>query len=249
MSLKKVLYVGQAIADSLIDSIDENIERYRSEGFEDLAVQGNWEIATDITYDPSPLKDLDSAGTAGAEIHNSIQIWRALRNLTPSLATENRIWIRFTHLECIDFCRNRWLNAKSGQDLQKAIRAHFFADTRNRWRDDNAISSLWWNYWIAQRLMPDDPEKALKIIFRSTDMRLSTVQRPGLFIRPAISAGILRTFAQDEWVLAREEHWRKFMIALNKTGAGKVFEAMTDGEIDKLMKQCLDRTKSLFASS
>jgi hypothetical protein len=249
MSLDKVLYVGQAVADYLIDSIDENVERYCSEGFHDLVEQGNWEISTNLTYDPGPLRDLDTAGTAQAEIHNSILVWRALRNLTPSLATENRIWIRFTHLECLDFCRKRWLDGKSGQSLQNAIRAHFFADTRTRWRDDHAISSLWWNYWIAQRLMPDDPERALRIIFRSTDMRLSTVQRPGLFIRPAISAGILRTFARDEWIMGHQDRWRKFMTVLNKAGAGKVFEAMTDPEIDQLMNQCLDRVKSALASS
>jgi hypothetical protein len=96
--------------------------------------------------------------------------------------------------------------------------------------------------------MPGDPEKALCIIFRSTDMRLNTVERPGLFIRPAISAGILRTFASDEWVLAREERWRKFMTELNKAGAGKVFEAMKETEIDQLMNRCLDRTKSALAS-
>lgn len=247
MSLNKVLYVGQAVADQLIDSIDENVDRYCTEGFEDLAEQGNWEITTNLTYDPGPLKELDPARTAEAEINNSILVWRSLSSLTPSLATENRIWIRFTHLECLGFSQKRWLEGKTGKALTKAIRAHFFADTRTRWRDDNAVSRLWWNYWIAQRLMPEDPEKALSIIFRSTDMRLSTVERPGLFIRPAISAGILRTFARDEWVLAREERWRTFMTELNKAGAGKVFEAMKETEIDQLMNRCLDRTKSAFA--
>lgn len=249
MSLNKVLYVGQAVADTLIDSVDDNIERYCSEGFQDLAEQGNWEIATDFSYDPGPLKDLDPARSAHAEIHNSIMVWRALKFLTPSLATENRIWVRFTHIECHNFCRKRWLEHVSDSALPKAVRAHFFADTRTRWRDDNAISRLWWNYWIAQRLMPDDPEKALSIIFRSTDMRLSTVERPGLFIRPAISAGILRAFARDEWVMAREEHWRKFMKILNKAGAGKIFEVMTDSETDQLMDWCLDQARYTFASS
>ncbi|MBN7769925.1 hypothetical protein KUV44_14280 [Marinobacter daepoensis] len=248
MSLNKVLYVGQAVADQLIDSIDENVDRYSSEGFQDLAEQGNWEIATNLTYDPGPLKELDPARTAEAEINNSILVWRSLSSLTPSLATENRIWIRFTHLECLGFSQKRWLEGKTGEALTKAIRAHFFADTRTRWRDDNAVSRLWWNYWIAQRLMPEDPEKALSIIFRSTDMRLNTVERPGLFIRPAISAGILRTFARDEWVLAREERWRNFMTELNKAGAGKVFEAMKETEIDQLMNRCLDRAKSALAS-
>lgn len=247
MSLKNVLYVGQAVADHLLDSIPANTERYLSAGFQDLVEQGNWEIATKLTYDPSPLKDLDPAKTAEAEIKNSLLVWRALKSLTPSLATENRIWVRFTHLECLDFCRERWLQAKSGEALHNAVRAHFFADTRTRWRDDNAVSRLWWNYWISQKLMPEDPERALRIIFRSTDMRLSTVERPGLFIRPAISAGILRAFARDEWVLAREEHWRKFMMILNKVGSGRVFEAMTYTETDQLMDLCLERAKSSFA--
>lgn len=247
MSRNKVLYVGQAVADSLIDSIDENVERYSAGGFQDLVEEGNWGIATDLSYDPGPLRELDSAKTAEAEINNSMLVWRSLRELTPALATENRIWIRFTHLDCLEFCRERWLEGKSGQNLTKSVRAHYFADTRTRWRDDNAISRLWWNYWIAKRLMPEDPEKALGILLRSMDMRLSTVERPGLFIRPAISAGIIRAFARDEWVSGREYRWRKFMTELNKAGAGKVFEAMSISEIDELMDNCISRTKASIA--
>lgn len=95
--------------------------------------------------------------------------------------------------------------------------------------------------------MPDDPVKALDIIFHVLDMRLSTVERPGLFIRPKIAAGILRTFAADEWVLGSDKRWRDFMKVLNKLGAGRVFEVMSDVEVDRLMAACLDRTKSIHA--
>lgn len=247
MSVKKLLYVGQSVADSLLDNVDDNIERYRSGDFEDLVAQGNWEIATELTYDSAPLNDLNPARTAEAEKQNSVLVWRALREMTPALATENRVWVRFTHLDCLDFCRQRWLDGQPESKHGEAIRTHFFANTRTRWRDDNAISRLWWNYCIARRLMPDDPVKALDIIFHVLDMRLSTVERPGLFIRPKIAAGILRTFAADEWVLGSDKRWRDFMKVLNKLGAGRVFEVMSDVEVDRLMAACLDRTKSIHA--
>lgn len=247
MTVKKLLYVGQAVADSLMDGVEENIERYRADGFEDMVEQGNWEIATDLTFDTAPLRDLSPARNAEAEKHNSVLVWRSLRELTPALATENRIWIRFTHLECIDFCRSRWLAGEPDGKHAGAVKTHFFANTRARWRDDNAISRLWWNYWIAQRLMPDDPQKALDIIFHVLDMRMNTVERPGLFIRPKVAAGILRTFARDDWVLGNADRWREFMIVLNKVGAGKVFEVMSDDEADRIMQICLDRAKSRLA--
>ena len=247
MTVKKLLYVGQAVADTLMDGVEENIERYRADGFEDMAGQGNWEIATDLTFDTAPLRDLSPERSAEAEKNNSVLVWRSLRELTPALATENRIWIRFTHLECLDFCRRRWLTGEPENKHVSTVRTHFFANTRTRWRDDNAISRLWWNYWIAQRLMPEDPEKALGIILHVLDMRLSTVERPGLFIRPKIAAGILRAFARDEWVLGSAERWREFMKVLNKQGAGRVFEVMSDAETDRVMDVCLDKAKTALA--
>lgn len=236
MSQQKILYVGQAIADLLMDSVSDNLERYRCGDFQNLAARGNWEISTDLYYDPAPLRELDPSATADAEKRNSILVWRALGALTPALATENRIWIRFTHLDCLSFCRERWLRKDVPDErLTRDIRKHFFADTRNGWRDDNAISRLWWNYWIAQKLMPDDPGKGLDIICRAMDMRLSTVERPGLFIRPKIASGVLRVFSREAWLLGQEARWREFMKVLNIQGAGTVFEVMSDAEIDRVM--------------
>lgn len=243
MALGKVVYVGQSVADTLLDSVQDNLERYLYSGFEDLVEQGNWSISTDVTYDSAPLKDLDPKNDAEAEKKNSILVWKSLKGLTPSLATENRIWVRLTHVECLGFCRERWLKNKTTDDVVKSVKIHFFANTRNRWRDDNAISRLWWNYWIAQRMMPNDPEKALDIMLRVLDMRLSTVERPTMFIRPKIAAGVFRTFAHEEWLL-KENRWRSFMIALNKLGAGEVFEAMSESEIDAIMQSCLKEAKA-----
>src|SRR5690606_15953957 len=107
--MSKLLYVGQQTADFLSDNVEEHLNRYMESGFEDLEPSGDWRIPLSIEADLTPLEELTPDKGRDAEVQNSMLVGLTLASLTPSLARENRVWIRLSHIEGIAYARERWL--------------------------------------------------------------------------------------------------------------------------------------------
>lgn len=236
--MSKLLYVGQQTADFLADNVEEHLDRYLSIGFQDLEASGDWRIPLSISANLDQLEELNPDKGAEAEIANSLIVGRALANLTPSLARENRIWVRLSHVESLAYSRARWLANIADEKLPKAIRTHFFAATWTGCRDDHAIARLWWNHQIASMLMPEDPKQALELILSRADLRANFIERPTVGARLPLAQGILRELAKNEALRNSEPGFRKFMKAINTRGAGKYVETWRTEEINTLVSEC-----------
>lgn len=242
----KLLYVGQQVADDLADHIYDNLERYKAGDFLDLEAKGGWRIPLSIEADVNALSKLKQSNSPESETENSLLVGSVFNKMTPTLARENRVWLRLSHIECIEYSRQRWLtlNAKD-EKLVEEVRKHFFAPTLTGCRDDHAISRLWWNHHIAKQIAPENPEKALKVILARADIRLNFLERPGLAARPSLGRGIVNALERSNELLKQEDLFRKFMKTLNLSGAGIAFEVWNSDAIDKFMDRCLaDAVKS-----
>ncbi|MBN8279234.1 MAG: hypothetical protein J0M16_01360 [Gammaproteobacteria bacterium] len=239
-------YLSLGTLDALSRSIGENLGRYRDGSFADLVPAGDWSIPLRSCFvDLAPLRDLDPSGEPDAEVANSLLVWRVFGQLTPSLACEDRIWTRLCHVECLDYARKRWLDGTHDDNAAiKAIEAHFFAGSLTRCRDDNAISRLWWNAFIAFRTRPHDQEKALKLILARADVRSNFVERPMMCSRKAVGDGVLRAMECHGWITAGQDNYRRFMVALNRIGSGVVFELMKPSDVDGFMKRVLEHAEN-----
>lgn len=241
--MSKLLYVGQQIADDLKDNIGDNLARYREGDFLDLEASGDWRIPLSIDADLDRLSSLSVDGRAESEIKNSIAVGQALHRLTPTLARENRIWIRLTHVECLTYSRKRWLQLeKDDARLISDVEKHFFAPTLTRCRDDHAISRLWWNYHIAKQVMPENPSRALQQILALADIRQGLIERPGVGARPALSRGIVRLLEKEER-LVEGKLFGRFMKEVNLMGAGIAFEVWNHSKVDAFMHRCLEQAE------
>ena len=107
MTDPKLRYLSTATIDSLRETTASNVGRYRSGDFTELMQEGEWDISLDVQVNLAPLAQLDPAGTPEVEIRNSRLVWEALHHLTPTLACEEGIWARLTHVECLDYARAR----------------------------------------------------------------------------------------------------------------------------------------------
>jgi hypothetical protein len=138
---QKLKCLSEKTADALYADVEVNIDRYKVGSFEDLATSYGWSVELQIHVDLDPLRDLNSGKGAENEIQNALLVWHAMSDLTPSLACENRIWTRLTHLEGLSFSRERWLKTASHEDVVKVVKDHFFANSRTKWRDFNSLHS------------------------------------------------------------------------------------------------------------
>jgi hypothetical protein len=247
MSLGKLKYLSVPVCENLKRDIAANLDRYVGGTFEDLVINDGWSIELNLELDLAPLQRLDGKRTAEADFANAVLVWDALGKLTPGLATEARLWTRLTHLEGLKYSRERWLQqAKSKDERIEAINTHFFAETQTKYRDDNALGRLWWAAHIAKLAMPDDQLTALgAIVQKSTDIRSNIIERSAISSRPKLAAGIVRTIVREPKATSSEDGFRSFMKAVNRLGGGVVFEAMSDGEIDGFMDECVVHADSV----
>jgi hypothetical protein len=236
--MTRLQYVSTSVFESLRKNVHENLERYLAGAFTDLTNQEGWSIPLDLEVDLSEFERLKPETGVEAEVLNSLIVWRALSKLTPSLATESRIWTRLTHVEGLDYSRSRWIKNQKGAAAEKLVETHFFGETRTRYRDDNAIGRLWWNAYVARLAMPDRHFDALKLLLKKADIRSNIVERAWITSRPAIAAGIIRALDRCASVSATEMGFRTFMKAVNANGGGILFEAMSVGEVDEFMDAC-----------
>jgi hypothetical protein len=236
---QKLKCLSEKTADALYADVEVNIDRYKVGSFEDLATSYGWSVELQIHVDLDPLRDLNSGKGAENEIQNALLVWHAMSDLTPSLACENRIWTRLTHLEGLSFSRERWLKTASHEDVVKVVKDHFFANSRTKWRDDNALSRLWWIAYIASQVSTIDQKTVLQFILEKADIRSNFVERPWISSRPKLATGIIRAMMKDKWVTEKEVNYRSFMKQINKYGGGILFEAWNDADLDGFIANCM----------
>lgn len=243
----KLMYFSEKVVDQLKSNIEANKSRYLHDGFTDLLDNEGWGNSLDIEIDYQRLKTLDcpeKTALGSSDVINSLIVGEALYGLSAADANEAEIWTRLSHVECIDYTRKRWIkNLDNDEKIRRDIKIHFFADTQTKRRDDHSISRLWWNYYIAKKCMPEDIPKALDLFVAKTDIRSNFVERIWSTSRKNIATAVLRALADNDWLSIDEVHFRKFMKALNRLGAGVIFEEYSESEMNYFVEKCIADAK------
>lgn len=243
-------HISESKLEQLRKEAAANLDRYRSEGFADIAAEPGWGIDLSSRIEIDGLSELDGTErTAEADLRNSIVVAEVLRDLSPSLANEERIWVRLSHIEAFEYSRQRWIRGEvEDEKALKSVETHFFARTQTRIRDDHAISRLWWNAYVARHCYPENFTKALELLLTRADVRSNLVERIWLTGRRKLAGGVFRAMEGDEFVLSSEQSFREFMKAVNLLGAGVVFEAMTDTQTDEFLRRCSEQAQERLAA-
>ncbi|MGY2188167.1 DUF6339 family protein [Pseudomonas sp. SDO5591_S426] len=237
MTSTPLKYLSQVVVNELSENISINRDRYASGDFFDLSRENGWEVESDkVQINLDMLADLDGTdGTAEADIRSSLIVYRSMPDMTPALAREERVWVRLTHVECLQYSRVRWVKTAKGENLDKVVLDHFFAKGRTGIRDDNAISRLWWNMHVATIADPDDPEGALRLILKTADIRQAIVERPNTASRQPLARAIVRAMRFNPWITSSEAAFREFMKEMNRDAGGVLFEAIPDSDADSAL--------------
>ena len=241
-------YLSDKALSQLKGSVPANVAKYRTDGFAEFTEDPGWNIKLGIEYDDILLGTLDRTtekGVAATDLANSRVVGKALTKLSPTLANEERIWVRLSHIEAFAYARDRWIGRANDAAIPKLVDDHFFAPTQTAIRDDHAISRLWWNYHIARTCNPDDPDDALGLILKTADIRSNFVERIWMSSRRSIASAVLDRMKVDPWLTATEMNFRIFMKSLNRLGGGIVFEALDADDISLFLDDCVARARTL----
>ena len=79
------------------------------------------------------------------DVKNTIVLYSAMKSLTDTQATDERLWSGMCHCDCWDFLQMRW-QVKDYNDLSEAkVRTRFFfGQNKKRSLITNSLSKLWW---------------------------------------------------------------------------------------------------------
>ncbi len=232
-------YLTQAVHDELSEKIETNLDSYLEDGFHSRASYPGWGVTTGQEIDTDFFLLLNPERSAASDCENSVTVYQNLQFLSPAQACDSRLWTRLTHVEGFEYCRARWLEHGKKETSIRNIETHFFAKGREGLRNDNSISRLWWNYYIARLCRPENPESALQLLLSTSDIRTSTIERPWIAFRIPLLSGILRTMETNQFLRDDRYKFRNFMKAVNQTGGGIVFEKMSEQSIDCFLASCL----------
>ncbi|MEO6016925.1 MAG: DUF6339 family protein [Polaromonas sp.] len=235
--MRPLKFLSSAVVDKLSADIEPNLDRYSGNDFLDLAAESGWALETDKAFvNEELLVQLLPETSPEAEAKNSLKVYQALIGFTPAMARDERIWTRLCHVEALNYVRARWL--KSG-NLESRIRTHLFAAGFPGCRDDNAIGRLWWNAHISKLACPDNIELGLSRLLSRANIRLQIIDRADTAFRQPLIAGIVRKLT-DGWFQSYDAAIADFMLEVNKSSGGIIFEALSTEQIDAHLNFCLE---------
>ena len=179
-----------------------------------------------------------------ADSENAIRIYSALRQLTPKVASMEKLWSWLAHNEGAEYIRKRWLQERpeKDDDAVRAVQNHFFAKGNRGVIRDNGLSRLWWLGHIAYRADEENPRLFLDIVLHRQDIRSALIERPSVAMNHTILRGIYRVM-KGEWAteeknahLFKRKEFRSWMVGLNRRGGIVLLDALPEGALDDVLR-------------
>lgn len=180
---------------------------------------------------------------------NALVVHKALSQLTPHQASDERLWVYLCHQACPEYVSGRWLANRPDNDevAVREVRNHFFATGNRALIRDNGLSRLWWLGKIASDVAPENPGEFLRILLHRQDVRSALIERPSV----STNRHVLRVIyaeMQQHWAnggkLFEREVFRSWMRALNRRGGVILLDALPDSLLADLVRTEAQRSLS-----
>jgi hypothetical protein len=141
----KIKKLTQVSCDNLYENFKEGDKNYMSNYFYhskdfvpltknlELVSSGSYEL-DDMYFSTFDFQIKLIEDTSGLhDFENSKIIYEIFKNLTPSDANDERLWVRLTHDHCHKYVIKRWMTASNGKEKSKdVIKDRFFFKGRSQ---------------------------------------------------------------------------------------------------------------------
>ena len=238
---KKIEWMKNSSMTDLHTKVKENLDRYRSGSFDDL-VDSGWRQKAMLEYEDDAFDAL--SGDSSDDLADTLIVFEALKNLSPNHAVCMNIWVPLIHTDLLSYARKRWFSsAKTDEDLVKSINTHIFKSGTGGFRDDNVIGRLWWTGYVGSRMAGSkdiaDIKQVLEPFMRTTDTRMSVIERPGIFSETGLARNISSYIADKKLPEHdKDKVFREFMVNINLRSNGRHFGDMNKAEVYAFLDGC-----------
>lgn len=233
--MEKIRFLKSDCVASLKGSIKTNLERYRSGDFSELLE--DFESEFSICY--SVFNEIEVPDiTDPKDVQNCLVVKKALHELTPFAARDERLWAHLSHGPLLDYTRNRWPIPSDEEKAISSIRSHFFATNKRDLEARNSIARLFWLAHIASRVKHLPLQKSLELILYRQDVRQNFIERPTVLQAEPILVAVvsnLRLSWENDKKLFERDVFRSIQERLNEYCGYTFVESLPEAKVREIV--------------
>lgn len=232
-----LLYLHETKLGKLKRSIENNRAYYQlDESWLDQFFESEqWQFPTNINVQEFSLK-LPVSSRELYDFENTKTVYSAMKTLSISEATDERLWAHLTHVVFWEYMSNRW--PVTDETSESVIRErYFFTSNRDRSLVRNGLARLWWYGYASYDETRDDPFELTKILLGKSDVAQQLLER-SLSRNATLTKAILSVLAKREkegmHFISREE-FRQLSKYINFLGGVTILDALSQEDLMKMI--------------
>lgn len=156
----KIHFLKESSLETLRKNVHANLSRYKDPSNAWVAEVCGEEPFAEFKMDiPDFELNYDVNGEASKQdVENAIKLYSAMKGLSDTQATEERLWAGMCHDDFYGFLNHRWQMNKPGRLKDNEVETRFFfGQNAKRSLFTNSLSKLWWCARLTYNENFDDP--------------------------------------------------------------------------------------------
>lgn len=232
----KLPFFSNAFVRRLREQADANVESYGSDtGWLDTFASGQqWLNENSQIFAPPPILLLPETGRPTQhDAENAKRIFTWLRDISPTLAMEERLWACLTHYVFPDYMAARW-PVKSSSIIR---RRYLFEGKSFASLTRNGISRLWWSAHLTHEPTRENPFELTETLFLRQDIQVSLLER-AIGKCPVVRTAVLDFFRTNSDWISKNSFTKRIQVIireLNLLGGATLLDVTPKLDIENLL--------------
>lgn len=243
-----IMYLREAHLDILKSAIHNNIDFYqKDDSWLDsfFADDGGWFLPSNVHVDEIEL--IEPNNNEHFDLENTKILYSALKDLTISQASDERLWAYFTHVTFWKYMRLRWpvekYIEKPLNESAKNIRERYFFSSKPLVR--NGIARLWWYGYVSYDENRNDPFELTNIMLSKLDIAQNLLER-NFSLNNKITKAILSVLSDMEHKnkpSPTRKEFRELSKYINLIGGVTILDALSRDEVKKIIINKIEKLR------
>lgn len=254
-------YLKMDALEELQATLSDNLDCYTNNAswLGDWFGERQWFVQSGICVDDFTLKYPEVSKKY--DLENTITLYNAMRHLTITQATDERLWTFLTHETFWKYMRLRWpaekyIDPKNNEedegfedvegakvkDPRQNIQEHyFFMSNPDRALIRNGLSRLWWYGYSSYDENRENPYELTAILLSKLDITQNLLER-SYSRNPNITRTVLSVLAKQldkGRPLPNRKQFRELTKYLNRIGGVTVLDALDIQDLERIIENKL----------
>lgn len=227
----KLIYMREGCLNDLKHNLNNNVLRYKeAETWLDGYFKGSsWHLASTVEFDDI---DLICDGSPNYDLDNSKKIYSSLKHLSPSQASDERLWAAMSHSIFWKYMRSRWpaedYLTKNGELKSKeALETRYFVKG-SKGLVRNGVARLWWYSYVSYDEDREDKFELTTVMLKYQDVAQNILERNFSRNNTLIKAilEVLNALETTGTPFYKRANFRLLMEYINSIGGVTVLDAL-----------------------